>query len=194
MGRGNVGTTGLGPVDGYASGLIRLKARRMALQLELCGADEDDIAQALRLEVLMQAKAYAPEKGDWRPFIRVVIERRFRKLVRKYLRAQRHHLVDGTEMGAGISQADLFRRVHRGAVGPVHDPGIRMDVREILSRMSDEDRALCQDLGAESISETARLRGLPRSTVQDHIAKLKKSFQSLNPTRNPPLTPKHRGY
>jgi DNA-directed RNA polymerase specialized sigma24 family protein len=183
-----------GPVDGYVAGLIRLKARRMAVQLELCRADEEDIVQDLHLEVVMQSRAYDSGRGEWRPFLRVVVEHRCHKLAKRYFRSHRHQLVDGTEMGSGISRADLHRRVHRGATAPDDNPDVRIDVRGILRRLSDEDREFCRDLSSESISETARRRGLPRSTVQYHIERLKKSFQSLNPTKNPRLTPKDGGY
>ncbi|QDT55940.1 Sigma-70 region 2 [Caulifigura coniformis] len=190
---GDGGPSAEDPTKGYAGDLIRWKARRMALQLGLCKSDEDDIAQTLRLEVLKRSKAYRPERGAWKPFLETVIDRRCRTLAGKYLRSRRQDLMDGSDMGGAVSQADHFRRVHRGAAAPSDQPEIRFDVREIVNRMSDQDRALCRGLSAESISEMARRQGVARSTLQDHIRRLRKSFDSLNPTRKPPADPRHHG-
>ena len=54
---------------------------------------------------------------------------------------------------------------------------LRNDVRSVISDLPPEERALCQHLMTESVSTVARLMGIPRTTLQGSLRRLRQRFE-----------------
>ena len=69
------------------------------------------------------------------------------------------------------------------------DVDLALDVAELERDLTPYQRALCSALRQATVSELARLWGVHRSTLADHVRKLRRPFESRNlapGNRNPP--------
>ena len=174
---------------GFAANLIRQKVRRMAERLELCRADEEDLAQDLRLDLLRRSSRYQAERSEWRVFACVVVDRSARSAWRKRTKRPWTSLIDGSVLGQDVETGDLDRRIRGGTVDRASQRVLRLDVRELLSALSADDRDLCQRLSNGGLSDVARELGIPRSTLQDRVIRLRRKLAALSPASSSQISP-----
>lgn len=75
-----------------------------------------------------------------------------------------------------IDEADRGRRLCQVFVDPRQHWEVSEDCHELLLKLPDDDRRLCELLMQHSVAEVARQLGIPRSTLRNQIETLKGRF------------------
>jgi RNA polymerase sigma factor (sigma-70 family) len=158
--------------------LVRRKARKLA-RLGISG-DADDIAQELALRLVRKRSRFAASRGNPQAFLSVVVESEAVSFIR-HERAQRRYAGSQRSLSApitedGTSLADL---VVSGDTDDHRSSDIRQDVATIVGQLSRRDRRLCRLAMRFSVTEISRMTGLPRTTIQSRLQRLRKAFLGL---------------
>jgi RNA polymerase sigma-70 factor (ECF subfamily) len=152
----------------------------------LCEADEEDLAQSLRLDLLQRLRSFDPTKASLRTFITLVLEHRVRSLSEENRAAKRGgqflHVSldepvdpeadDPLERHEVISQDDYFR----GTRGPVPtceaSRDLALDLQPVEKLLTKREAELCRYLRKGSVTEAAAAMQIPRTTVQDMVRRI----------------------
>lgn len=147
----------------YACKLIGFKANRMA-RLSCCSKDDvEDLAQELTLRLLRSLPAFDDRKAQPNTFISRVLDRAASSLLRSRGRQRRTERVTDVPQGPTWDRFDF-----------------RNDLADALARLPRDLRDLAHRLSERTISEVARELGLPRSTLQRRIDKLRVIFEAAS--------------
>lgn len=148
----------------FARKLARIKARQ--LRRLLPGQSIEDLEQELLLEVLAGWGRYDPERGRAEPFIERLVQQKAWKLLRdRRQTAERRQRV--FQLG-DHDQPDPADEVESACLR--HDVG--MAVAALPPRLRDA----CEQLRRESVSTVARAQGVPRSTLDSSLRKVRAAF------------------
>ena len=77
-----------------------------------------------------------------------------------------------------IAAEEADRRLGRQARSDQETVELALDVEEVLNRLPDNLRGLCELLKTGSIADAARAMGVPRMTLNDHVKKLREFFEA----------------
>lgn len=168
---------------------ILRKAVRMCGRHGFTRSDVDDIAQELFARWWESKHEYDHRRGTIGAFVATVVDRELKSLLRyrtakkrDYRRTQPLHF-SGDD---GDSLDRLDPRRSRTTDGTRHVDGcdelklkqLAMDLSELRERLTDAERELAERLSTdESVKETAARLGIPRTTVHDHITRLRRKFE-----------------
>ena len=171
---------------GFAARLIRRKAGQLVTRDRIGQSDREDFEQDLKLDLLQRLAKFDPALGRWNAFVCTVTEH----YVATFLQRQR-----AQKRGAGQTLVSLSR-ILSSPCGPQVESGrgipsrlsepvshyqiqsieLALDVETILVRLPDDLQGLCRRLETDTVRETARRAGIPRTTLHDRLAKLRKTF------------------
>ena len=179
--------------ESFLARLIRRKAHQLVGRAGFRTADKEDIEQELQLKVVKHLAAYNGERGHLHPFLTTIIERQAATLVRNQAAAKRDPRrvvslnvevqVDGegySELSTTIGQRESDARLCRRSRHQISGSDLKQDVDVVIAKLSPVEQRLCDCLKRGSITETARELGIPRSTVYDTIARLRKPFEAAD--------------
>lgn len=113
---------------------------------------------------------FDPARASVRTFIEHVITARLSSLIRAARRAPEFLPIQS----ASTLPADF----------PAADLALRVDVQRVLATLGAEDRQLVLLLYDHSPAEVSRILGIPRSTLYDRIARLRRRFVAAGLGRN----------
>lgn len=169
-----------------ASEIIRKKARSLASRQGYAPDDADDIAQDLFLDLLQRASAFDPAKGNERQFVCTIVNRCIATMIEARQAAKRGWgaLVICLDDDTGVDDA---RSRHEAITDEDVAVGSRSN-RESRDLAIDLTRALDTlppDLGhlakqllmGRTPTEIARASGIPRTTVSDRVAQLRRHLR-----------------
>lgn len=166
-----------GPLDDFARGLIRRKARRLAGRASLSTSDRDDVEQELTLALMARWPSFRPEKGGRQAFVQLVTDHAARALLR-HRRAKKR----GPARVASLSRLARTEGVPaEEAVTAPDDAGrrdLRLDLEALLARLPEGDRLLATWLLAETKTGLARRLGVPTSTLRSRLRRLRERFEA----------------
>ena len=176
----------------YAIRLIRHRARRLVVTAGFSPDDIEDIQQDLVLDLLQRLPKFDATKAAHKTFVARVIDRKVAKLIRhrnSQMRDPRreecslNECIDDGEGGSveriqTIAAAEADRRLGRQERSDQETAELALDVEEVLKRLPDNLRRLCELLKTGSISDAARAMGVPRTTLNDHVKKLREFFEA----------------
>ncbi len=176
----------------YAIGLIRLKARQLARIEGFAPQDIEDIRQDLILDLLERLPKFDPTKATYNTFTARIIDRKVAKLIRhrnSQMRDPRReacslndrvHDNDGetVERSQTIAAEEADRRLGRRVRSDLETAELALDVEAVLKRLPDNMHRLCELLKTGSIADAARAMGVPRTTLNDHVKKLREFFEA----------------
>jgi RNA polymerase sigma factor (sigma-70 family) len=129
----------------------------------------EDLEQELTVQLLAASRGYDARKGPVEAFVRTVLDRAIGQHIRKCRTAKRNDR--GTvPLPVGDTIAGPF-----GADSDTQD--LLIDLANFIDRISEEDRLLAEQLRTMSLSEIARLRRVPRSTLHRAVQRLRKRFE-----------------
>ncbi|MFL5240597.1 MAG: sigma-70 family RNA polymerase sigma factor [Gemmataceae bacterium] len=162
-------------LDRFAQDIIRRKARLLVGRAGLTKQDREDLEQELALRLLQSLEQFDQEQGHLNVFITTVIER----AISMILRARR----------AKKRDAGVVRSLDRTMDGTSAEPTCRQsdaqelldlanDLAETIAIMPENLRDLAERLKTQSVSQTARDLGIPRSTLQGEIRRLRQIFEN----------------
>lgn len=175
---------------GTAARIIRAKARRLVGHGKFRSDDIPDIQQSLTLAVLKAIDRFDPSVAEWAVFISTIVERRAAKLLdhrRSRTREHRYHVTslsslvpdeDGNQVPLGTQIGDEHRESLTGKVQgcPIAEAEIVQSVRLAMQELSPEQQQLCRELSESTLTEVARVRGIPRRTLRGHVQKINEVF------------------
>lgn len=168
--------------------LIHAKIRRLLGKSGLREQDRPDLEQEVWTRLWPRLPAYDPTRGQAHGFLATVIDRILANLLRDRLAAKRdvrrvsslHQRVRTSEgqaeLGQTISQQEEDARRERSARGATEQMELRRDVAEVIACLPKAKQELAEQLKQHTLSEIARQRGVPRSTLQAQVRQLRELF------------------
>jgi RNA polymerase sigma factor (sigma-70 family) len=163
-------------LDRFAQGIIRRKARLLASRAGFTKQDHQDLEQELVLRLLQSLDLFDPEQAHPNVFITTVIERSVAMILRERRAKKRD--------GGVVRSLDQSQTKDGNPVEPKDPhPGdqeafdLASDLAEVLTRLPDKLSALAERLKRQSLSQVARDLGLPRTTLQRQVQRLRKCFE-----------------
>lgn len=177
-------------VDSFTQGFVRKYARKLAGKHGFRRADQDEIEQRLHLRLAKYLHAAAPDDPKWKAFVAITVRRQISSMIRNNRAAKRDHrrvcsihVVIGADDGGPVELAHTIgeheipsRLRSKRIEGELAD--LTLDVRECRSAITDErHREFCQRLMHDSVSQIARDMGVPRTTLNAWIVKLRSRFE-----------------
>ncbi len=171
--------------------LIRWKVRRIAHRLGLKEHDQEDLAQDLHVRVLQALSKFDPARvGPAGPvgFVEKVLNNALANFRRDHHAEQRPgspRSIDTTTAGGPeplsqslTQEAYDARRRYRSA-DPERAKDLALDITEPMARLAPSDQELIHQVKTSTISEAARLLGIPRSTLRSKLNRLRTPFEKF---------------
>ena len=173
--------------QGFAALLIAQKARQLVRRPEFSKSDRDDLRQELIAHLLERYEKFDPEVAHWNVFVTTVVERHVATILERQSTSKR---LDGHDMvslgilvsdddGALVELAQQLGTQHRERVtgyASTSDEEVteaQCDAQAILERLPPPLQKLAEQLMTHTVSELAREWGIPRSTLDDRLEKIR---------------------
>lgn len=186
----------------YAMRVIAHKVRRLIEDEEFLESDAEDLEQEILLDVLDRLPRYNAEKGmKPKTFVSMVIKRKICNLIRHRDQEMRNPSREECSLNECIPNGDsalIPRSETIAAPATKGQPGadgsaclLGDDINAVVSQLPEELRRICELLPKFTPAEVARELGLPRSTLNDRLKKLRAIFDAAglrDCVGAPPLT------
>jgi len=177
-------------IDEYAARLIRHKAYQLIGTAGFTASDREDLEQEMVIDLIMRLPKFDENKATHKTFVARIIERKISKIIRHRKQEIRDYrregrslnecIADGdggtVERGETIAQDEMERRLGNPNLTRQEHLDLVLDLTEVISRLPDHLRRLCDFLQMERVSDAARQMDLPRTTLNDHVRKLRQMF------------------
>ena len=176
---------------GFAGRYIQRKAKQLVGRARFTDSDRPEIEQDLRIALLERTPKFDPQVRHWNVFVTMVIEQQVATILESRRTQKCEHSQNITSLSVQVMGEDGEWTELGRTVGPEHREGVtgrvvrcdqdqsdlQLDLETVLSELPDEMRDLCQRLKNDSISQVARDLGIPRSTLNDRLKKLRAIFE-----------------
>lgn len=163
-------------LDRFAQGIIRRKIKQLVGRAGFTRQDREDLEQELVLRLLQSLNLFDSKRGHLNVFVTTVIERAVAMIVRERLAKKRDggvvRSIDQEQTKAGASPEPVDPRPSDQAAFD-----LASDLAEVLARLPDDLRALAERLKDQSVSQAARDLGVPRTTLQRQVQRLRRWFE-----------------
>lgn len=168
--------------DRYADPLIRHKARQLVGKEGFTEDDRADLEQELALDLLQRLPRFDPNKAKVTTFMTRVVEHRISTLLAARRAQCRDWRLNQRSLNAPVDDSDtaaedLINRVADDS-DSVRAMENRLDMERLLASLPDEHRQLCEQLKEHTVAESARILGLPRSTLYGRLNLIRECFAS----------------
>ncbi|MGF1580275.1 MAG: RNA polymerase sigma factor [Gemmataceae bacterium] len=177
--------------DKFTRGLIRRKAKQLVRRPAFFHLDGEDVAQELFLRVWQQVPKFSAAKSHIKTFVTTIVERYVANMVRDSVAQKRtppsrlvslsnhvcHEDGEVTSRASVISNQDAHNRLGFSPRSDEERAKLRLEVEDVLARLSPSDRDICKLLQNLSTSEAARELGLPRTTLLSRIHHIRRQFE-----------------
>jgi len=152
----------------FADRLIRSKARKLARRPSFQRCEEEDLRQALLLQLLSVARLFDPSRGSAEAFIVTAVRSGFDMLVRErralkrsgHPRSLEAEILDETGRGSTLSQRVEARDLYRRLGSSVPDPFARIEAREeadaLMGCLEPGQRQLVRLIADHAVAGAAR--------------------------------------
>jgi len=174
----------------YAKDHVHHTALSLVGKAGIRKSDVEDIESDLLVEILERLPQFDPEKACYNTFVASVVRAKVKNILRDRQRERRdrsreeYSLNDTVHDGRGsrtehAEQLSWEEDDHRIGGGRSEDEQREMtlDVETVLAGLSDDERALCELIKTESISEAARQLGIPQTTAASKVKRLRRVFR-----------------
>jgi RNA polymerase sigma-70 factor (ECF subfamily) len=167
----------------FAIWLIRRKADRLVGRAGFSPSDREDLEQEIALDLLVRLKRFDPARATFRTFVVRVIDHKVADILEERCAAKRDWRRNGDSLDDLVDEED-GGRVERwqtllGADG--HDAedrvDLRLDIEAALRTLPPALQEACEWLRNQSYTEASRATGIPRSTLQDRMKKVRAVFE-----------------
>lgn len=177
-------------LDPYALRLIKNRVRRLIGKHGFRAADREDLEQELTVHLLERLRDYQQPILDPAAFCSTVIKRHIIAIIRRQRVKKRYHpriaslhqaVMDEDGLRVELSQTlpdeQRHERLGVSTQGDMDRIDVTHDVASVLAGLPSELRSLAERLKHQSVAEIARDTGIPRSTLNDTLAKLRGCFE-----------------
>ncbi|MFO0916601.1 MAG: sigma-70 family RNA polymerase sigma factor [Pirellulales bacterium] len=184
-------------IDPFTRSMVRRKVSQLIGLAGFLPQDRHDLERDLFIRVLESLERFDPTKGHRNKFITAVVDRHAANLIRNQRAQKRDHrrvaslnvtvmtAEEGTvELAQTISQRELDARIGVERRSELELLELRLDVAEVISRLSAELADLADRLQTQTVAEIARDTGIPRSTVNHWVARLRERFEEYGYDKN----------
>lgn len=171
-------------LNGYASGLIKFKARQLSRRSGFSQTDRADLEQELWTDLLDRLPRYNPGKASLNTFIARVVDRKVATILRYHLAAMRSPARNEASLNEPVLDCD-GRVVERHQTTPeaagtyqrIQD--LRRDLAEVRASLpTDILRAIMDEIGlGGTVNSIAADMGLSRRVVERHVSDLRRIFE-----------------
>ena len=178
-------------IDRFTCGIIRRKVNQLIGRAGFTRQDREDLEQELVLRLLQALPSFDPAKAHRNVFVTTVIERCVANILRDKQAQKRDHrrgsslhlMVDigedgKIELGDTIGQRELDARRCRHPRSDEEIAQIVQDLADVMAKLPDELRGLAERLKTRTKSEIARDMGVPRTTLNESVRRLRRRFES----------------
>ncbi len=173
-------------VDSYAAFFVAYKAKTLTRMPMFSADDFEDLQQELMIAYLHAWPSFDTSKGDRRSFIKASVNNAARNLVVAAEAQKRWTGITLASLATAISDQDdsptlvdaisnedgLWDSVYLGYDQLSVD--LRHDLDRAISQLPADLARICLLLKARTITEIAAETGIPRTTIQDAVKKLRK--------------------
>ena len=174
----------------FEFGIVRKKVRQIIGCAGFKKQDRDDLEQELIARLLQSLKSFDPDVAHRKSFVTAVVERAVATILRDAQAEKRdprrigslHVLVevsdDGpTELAETIGDREYNARRCRDPRSAEDLSQLTSDLAGVLAALPTELRDLAERLKTHSIAEIARDLGVPRTTLNDTVRRLRQRFE-----------------
>jgi RNA polymerase sigma-70 factor (ECF subfamily) len=163
-------------LDRFCWGIIRRKARQMVGRAGIKEQDHEDLVQELMLRLLRSLRLFDAAQADRKSFVTAVVERNAAKILRDRRAKKRN---GGRVESLDVLLENLDEEPPDLAVDDhaAEQADLAIDVADLLARLPAELRDLAERLKTQTLSQVARDMGIPRSTLQRRVSRLRRHFE-----------------
>ena len=174
----------------FEFGIVRKKVRQIIGCAGFKKQDRDDLEQELIARLLQSLKSFDPDVAHRKSFVTAVVERAVATILRDAQAEKRdprrigslHVLVevsdDGpTELAEMVGDREYNARRCRDPRSAEDLSQLTSDLAGVLAALPTELRDLAERLKSHSIAEIARDLGVPRTTLNDTVRRLRQRFE-----------------
>lgn len=174
-----------------AESAIRALVGKLIKASSVRPAEEDDIAQILRLHVARKAAAHDPGRSSLKTYIENIVANRLRDFMKAQRAACRDRRLEEISMdedvlgpdggpepfGETIDGSDALRRA--GMLPWAAEDALIMDVKLVLEDLTEADRLTCDVLAVtKSLREAAERLGIHVETLRQRVERIRAEFAS----------------
>ncbi len=177
-------------IDRFTRGIVRRKVSQIIGRVGFTNQDRSDLEHELILRVLQSLPSFDPGQAHRNVFTTTVVERFVANILRDKQASKRDHrrisslnvminiTNEGpTELAQTIGQRELDARRN---VRPRSDEDLSQlarDLADIIATLPADLRDLAERLKSQTVSEIARDKGVPRTTVNHWVHRLRQRFE-----------------
>jgi RNA polymerase sigma factor (sigma-70 family) len=180
-----------GPLDDFATRLIRRKARELSRKPGFSRSDQPDLEQELSLILLRRLADFDATRAHRNAFATTVVERYAATILEHRSAEMRTHRRTGGSLNVPAIDAD-GRTVELSNIIPSSQQSRRtgqyprpheeafdlaQDTNEMVRRLPPRLRDLCERLKHDSISTVARDLGLSRTEIYRRISRIRQRLE-----------------
>ena len=177
-------------IDRFTHGIIWRKVRQLIGRAGFTQQDRKDLQQDLILRVLQSLRSFDSSKAHRNKFVTAVVERHVANILRNK-RAEKRDCRDAyslnvvigeederlVELADMIGQCELDARLGRHPRNDEDLKQLAQDAADVMATLPEELRDLAERLKTDSLSEIARGKGIPRTTLHASVRRLRQRFE-----------------
>lgn len=187
-------------INDYAEELIHHKARQLVGTAGFTRDDVEDLEQEMRLDLLERLPKFNPNKATYNTFVSRLVERKICNLIRHRTQEIRdfrceegsiHDVVESGDSGdekveriETVTQDEQDFRLGKHIRSAEARRDLQLDISLVLPKLPPKLRKPAELLQTVSITTAARKLGIPRSTLYDRIARLRRIFEDVGLTNH----------
>ena len=184
-------------INNYAEDLIHHKTRQLIGTAGFTKDDVEDLEQEMRLDLLERLPKFDLSKGTYNTFVSRLVERKICNLIRHRTQEMRDFRCEEGSIHDVVKCGDekvehietITQDEHDFRWGKYSRPAedrmdLRLDISMVLPKLPPKLRKPAELLQIMSITAAARKLGIPRSTLYDRIARLRRIFEKVGLTNH----------
>jgi len=173
----------------FEFGIVRRKVRQIIGRAGYTAQDQKDLEQELLARLVQSLKSFDPAQAHRKCFVTAVVERDVANILRDAKAEKRDHRRIGslnvtievneegpTELAETIGDREYDARRCRHPRSAEELAQLASDLAEVVATLPEELRDLAQRLKTQSIAEAARDLGVPRTTLNHSVRRMRERF------------------
>ena len=178
-------------VDEFVVQIVKQKAGQLIGQVGFTESDREDLEQELMIYLLSRLSKFDASRGSRESFIRLRAADKVASIIQAQKREKRDYrrctvsldqeILDGEgrsiRMAETIAREDCLRNLGRTSRPPAELQDLQIDLHEVMARLPEKHRALCEHLIRKTVIEISEETGVHRNTVYYALKKLRRAFE-----------------
>lgn len=173
-------------VEGFAARYIARRARQLVRRSGCSESDREDIEQELKGHLLERLPRFDPQRGNWTTFVVLVISCRIANWREHWRASCRYPPAVSLNAPANCEEMPAERQAFLPTTVDRRRPEcldekssleMRLDVEAVLDKLDPHDRRTCRELSRRSLTQSAEMLGVPRTTLGDQCRRWRQQFR-----------------